>query len=167
MTDERYDPPVDGLFGIYFATLQHQAQDIKVVNVHLSPFSIRRGSNLGQALRAIGAVEEVHQQEIGKIIGKLDLKHPTLVCGDFNSMSTFSAPMRLTGLGMTDSFSEVTKDADSQPTWRWPVGNGHIQFRIDYIFRTPHFDTIRSKIVPTTWSDHFLLVSELKLSNGK
>lgn len=82
-------------------------------------------------------------------------------------MSTFAAPRQLAELGLTDSFAKVTENADSQPTWRWPVGNGHIQFRIDYVFHSRHFETVDSRIVPTTGSDHFLLVSEMKLNVGK
>ena len=148
----------DGLLGTYFATVTH---DNRPVNVHLSPFGVRRGSTFRQAFQAISAVETVHQTEIESVAAKVDSSHPTLVCGDFNSVSTFSAPLRLVSLGLNDSFASVTEDADSHPTWRWPVGRFHIQFRIDYIFHTNHFTTVSSGIVATTGSDHFLVVTEV------
>lgn len=31
------------------------------------------------------------------------------------------------------------------PTWRWPVGKMHVQFRIDYVFHSKHFRTVTSR----------------------
>ena len=158
-----YTPPVDGLFGTYFASIKHNGRVVNVVNVHLSPFVVQRGSNLPQAISALTKVEAVHQKEIESIIRRIDAKNPTIVCGDFNSLSGFSAPTRLDEIGLIDSFASVTENPDSQPTWQWPLGRSKIQFRIDYVFHSDHFRTISSKIIPTTGSDHFLTVSEIEL----
>lgn len=163
LTHVDYAPPIDGLFGTYFATIKHDGKAVNVVNVHLSPFTVQRGSNLPQALAALTKVEVVHQKEIESIIGRIDTKKPTIVCGDFNSLSGFAAPTRMAEIGLIDSFASVTENADSQPTWQWPLGRSKIQFRIDYVFHSDHFRTISSKIIPTTGSDHFLTVSEIEL----
>ena len=158
----RYKPPGKGLFGTYFAQFKHNDREVRIANVHLTPFTVRRGAGFRGAMNALSAVEVKHKDEIRAIESEIDVSKPTLVCGDFNSLSTFVAPKRLAELGLSDSFSAVTKNADANPTWRWPVGKMHIQFRIDYIFHSTHFKTADSKIIPTIGSDHFLVVSEFK-----
>jgi endonuclease/exonuclease/phosphatase family metal-dependent hydrolase len=157
-----YVAPVNGLFGTYFATVKHEGKAINIVNVHLSPFVVQRGSNLPQAIAALTSVEVVHQKEIESILSSINSKNPTIVCGDFNSLSGFSAPTRLVESGLMDSFASVTDNADSHSTWQWPFGNSKIRFRIDYIFHSDHFRTVSSKIIPTKGSDHFLTVSEIE-----
>lgn len=159
----QYEPPSKGLFGTYFATVTHHNRDIRIVNVHLNPFLIPKGSGFRQAFHAISKVEDIHKREIAAICAKFDPSQPTLVCGDFNSLSMLSAPTHLKSLGLTDSFESVTRTADSNPTWQWPVGRTHLRFRIDYVFHSNHFKTKASKILKTKASDHFLVMSELKL----
>lgn len=163
LSDASFAPPVDGLFGTYSVTVKHSGKTIEIVNVHLSPFLIRRDSNAGQAVKAIAAVESIHQKEIASIQDVIPKGVPTLVCGDFNSLSTFVAPTHLTKLGFTDSFASINSNPDSQPTWRWMLGRQPLQLRIDYIYHSNHFQTSSSKTVPTIGSDHSLLVSELLL----
>ncbi|MEZ6060208.1 MAG: endonuclease/exonuclease/phosphatase family protein [Planctomycetaceae bacterium] len=162
LSDSRFIPAEHGLFGTYIVNVNQGAQKIQVVNVHLSPFRVPRDASVPQVLGWLTAVEAEHAKEIEVIAGVIDPGAPTVVCGDFNSISTLSAPSRLRELGLTDSFSAVTENADAHPTWRWPVGRTHIQFRIDYVFCTDHFESLSSRIVPTTGSDHSLLVTELR-----
>lgn len=161
LIDVQYSPPVDGLFGTYVASVKHDNRAIRVINVHLSPFVVPQGAGFRGALQAMSKVEAVHEKEIAAVSSNIDADHPTLVCGDFNSLSTFAAPKQLATLGLTDSFAAVTMKPDSQPTWRWPVGKLNLQLRIDYIFHTNHFTTVSSRIVPTKGSDHYLVVTEL------
>lgn len=163
LADCRLAPPVHGLFGTCFATLKLPDGDVRLANVHLSPFQVARGSNAVGAFRAISAVESRHKLEIEAIVRNLNPKVRTIVCGDFNSLSTFVAPRTLSGLGLQDSFAAFTETADSHPTWRWPIKGMPVQFRIDYIFHSSHFNTATSNVLPTVGSDHSLLVSELKL----
>lgn len=160
LADVTFVPPAGGLFGTHFATLQFFGTRIRLANVHLSPFTIRRGAGFRQALQDVSAIEATHQKEIRQLIDDTDPHVPMVLCGDFNSLSTFSAPSQLRELGFTDSFAAVTENADTHPTWRWPVGTTRIQFRIDYIFHSEHFRTKTSRIHPTTGSDHALVVSE-------
>jgi len=164
LTDVQYVPPVHGLFGTLYCSVLFNERPIRIANAHLSPFGARRGAGFRQVLAAISAVETVHVKEIATLSESLNLTRPTLVCGDFNSLSTFAAPKHLLQLGLTDSFAAVTEMADSQPTWRWPVGKVHVQFRIDYVFHSNHFKTATSTIIPTTGSDHFLVVTEVTLN---
>jgi hypothetical protein len=66
------------------------------------------------------------------------------VLGDFNSITTYSAPERLVELGMIDAFASIYDDADADPTWSWPTRPIPVSIRIHYIFHTPHFTTTKS-----------------------
>lgn len=164
LTDLRFTPARHGLFGIYQASLRLDDQQVQLINVHLSPFVIPRNATAAQAMTALARVEGIHQQETQQLVGLIDRNTPTLVCGDFNSLSTFTAPQRLTRLDFIDSFASVTEQPNMTPTWRWPVGRLKIQFRIDYIFHSPHFRTTKSRVINTTGSDHSVVVSELQLT---
>ena len=157
-----FSPPVHGFFGTYSAVFTHQKRSIKIVNVHLSPFFIRKGSSLLQAMQAISAVENAHKKEMETVCNNLKANQPTFVVGDFNSHSALSAPKQLQAIGFADSFASVTKNADANPTWSWPVGKFRITYRIDYVFHSSHFETVDSKIIPTKGSDHALVVSEFQ-----
>ena len=160
----KYDPPQHGLFGTYYTTISHAGIDIRIANVHLTPFVVRRGSNVRQAMAAINGTEVAHRDEIHQIVDNLDFTEPALVVGDFNSLATFYAPSELIRRGMTDSFADVTERPDAHPTWHWKLGQGEIQFRIDYVFHTNDFRTVSSRIIQSQGSDHYLLLSELKLA---
>jgi endonuclease/exonuclease/phosphatase family metal-dependent hydrolase len=156
-----FDAPKHGLFGTYYATVLIDGVAVHIANVHLSPFVVRRGSSLPQALSAISRIETAHRDEINQILSNINPTVPTLVAGDFNSLSTFIAPMELTRREMTDSFAAVKESPDTHPTWHWRIRSGEIRFRIDYIFHSSHFRTVSSRIVETNGSDHFLVVSDL------
>lgn len=89
------------------------------------------------------------------------MRNQSSVLGDFNSISSFKAPQRLTGLGLIDAFASTHDDADSHPTWTWPTRPLPLALRIDYIFHTPHFTTTKAEIIRRDGSDHSLLVAEL------
>ena len=131
------------------------------MNVHLSPFIIPRGSGLIAAYGALSEIERIHGKEGEAIATQINAELPTLVCGDFNSRSNLSFPRLLGKLGFIDSFAAVNKNPDSFPTWHWPIGRTRIQFRIEYVFHSSHFETKKSRIISTKGSDHELILSEL------
>lgn len=161
--NQRFEAPQHGMFGTLYVTVTIDGQAVNFVNTHLSPFGVRRGSSLRQGLSAISATEGVHAKEIQLILKSVNTAVPTLIVGDFNSMSTFQAPMAVKAHGLSDSFGTVHETPDSQPTWYWPLRVGQLQFRIDYIFHTPHFETHASTILPGQGSDHRLVWSEFSL----
>lgn len=142
-------------------------RDVRIANVHLSPFLVQRGSSISQAIAAIGKIETIHKEEIGRICKLVDPARPTLVVGDFNSLSTLAAPAQLTHVGMTDSYAAVHEDADAKFTWHWKLRVSELRFRIDYIFHSSHFKTLGSRILPSKGSDHYLLVSDLRMRNSE
>ena len=157
-----YVPPTAGLFGFYSANLDIDGTRVHVVNVHLTPFTIKRGSGIAGAMTALSETEDKHQIEIDAIVKHIDRQRPTIVIGDFNSISTFIAPTRLADLGLVDAYASVRDDADTHPTWTWPTRPLPLALRIDYIFHTSHFTTAESGIVRKAGSDHSLVFAELK-----
>ena len=162
LTDVKFTEPYAGLFGFYAATVETTGGPIQVINVHLSPFQFKRGGGIADAMTAISATEEVHASEIAAIVAAIDPKSATIVLGDFNSISTFTAPKRLIELGLIDAFASLHDDADAHPTWSWPTRPIPVKLRIDYIFHTPHLTTTKAEILRRDGSDHALLYAVLK-----
>lgn len=157
-----YHPPKAGLFGFYEATYEIHGRMVRIINVHLSPFGIPRGAGLTDALAAISRTEARHTSEIEAILKSIDPQTPTIVCGDFNSLSTFKAPSSLVEHGFIDSFAALHETPDQHVTWHWPSRPIPLRFRIDYIFHSRHFLTTDSAVIEKQGSDHFMVVSELK-----
>ena len=174
-----YLPPEHGLFGMQLVEVEFAGRRVRFVNVHLQP--VRHSDVTGpiSMVKAVKDAETIHAAEIAWIHaacgatrsvadatdGKsgLDPGVPTVILGDFNSMSSFAAPTFLRANGYTDSFAAVTADADDHPSWEWPTRYGRLRARIDYIFHDAAFETRASRIIANESSDHFLVVSELEL----
>ncbi len=182
LTDVEFVPPTQGLFGFYLATLEVgrdarvpssevgrdtgvPSQKIQIVNVHLTPFHGNLKDGVLGATSALASTERTHAVEIDAILKRVDEKRPTIILGDFNSLSSFVAPKRLKELGFKDAFAELNSKPDSHPTWTWPTKPIPISLRIDYIFHTDHFIAKKSEVVRREGSDHFLLFAELDLEN--
>jgi endonuclease/exonuclease/phosphatase (EEP) superfamily protein YafD len=162
--DLEFNGPKDGLFGFWCGTFTLGHRDIRVVNVHLKPFMLNRESAIVGIMGAVAATEDCHAKEIARIIKSLPDDLPVIVAGDFNSMSTFSAPQRMMSAGFIDSFAAVHENADAHPTWHWKTRPLPLSLRIDYIFHSNGLQTTRSRVIGPTGSDHSLLVSEFSLS---
>lgn len=161
--DVVFVPPEDGLFGFYCATFACGGTDIRVINVHLTPFGVPREATILEGMAALAATESKHAGEIAGILKTVDVDLPTIVAGDFNSLSSFHAPTALVESGFIDSFAFIHADADKHPTWHWPARPLPLKLRIDYIFHSKHFHTVDSTIIRRDGSDHFLVVSGLEL----
>ena len=162
LTDVTYTPSDAGLFGFYSASLRFDGGDIRFVNVHLAPFLVPRDGGVRDALAALAATEGTHKSEIASIEKSIDAKLPTIVVGDFNSLSSFCAPRRLLELGFVDAYASVHAQPDAQPTWHWPTRPAPLALRIDYIFHTPHFTATEADIIRRDVSDHSRVVAQLK-----
>lgn len=182
LSDVEFVPPTQGLFGFYLATLEVgrdarvpnpesgrdarvPSQKIQIVNVHLTPFHGNLKDGVLGATSALASTEKTHAVEIDAILKRVDPKRPTIILGDFNSLSSFVAPKRLRESGFKDAFAELNSKPDSHPTWTWPTKPIPISLRIDYIFHTDHFIAKRSEVVRREGSDHFLLFAEFDLAS--
>ena len=163
LAELQYEPPTVGLFGFYSASISWHGTEARLVNVHLTPFVIPRDSGLLGVMNAILSTERKHALEIAAIAKTIDPSTPTIILGDFNSLSAFSARRHLAELGFVDSYGSIYEDAEEHPTWRWPTRPVPLSLRIDFIFHTGHFKTVESTIIQRAGSDHSLVVSVLKL----
>lgn len=159
-------PPSAGLFGFYTARTELAGKTVHVANVHLTPVLLQRDGGIRDALEAISKAEERHALEIAAIADAIDPQQPTIVVGDFNSLSTFRAPRRLVELGFVDAYASVHEDADTHHTWTVPTRPLPLSMRIDYVFHTPHFVTTDAEILRREGSDHSLVVAELDWAEG-
>lgn len=163
LRDLTFHPSDAGLFGFYSATIQLGTTSVRIINVHLSPLLMRRGGGIRQAIKAFTDAEEKHAAEIEAIVRTIDVEQPSIIVGDFNSLSTFKAPKRLLKLGFRDAFASMHADADARPTWHWPTKPMPLAFRIDYIFHSPHFTTAKSEVIRRDGSDHHLVFADLNI----
>lgn len=158
----KYVPRKFGWFGAWVVKVALAGADVQVAGVHLMPTDLRRARSLVDVLRQLFKSEAVRLAEIRHVHASLAAKTPTIVLGDFNTFSSYSAPQFLLGQGFADSFASVTKDPDAHPTWHGRVRAREWRFRIDYIFHTADVATVSSRVVPSGGSDHYLLVSTLR-----
>lgn len=162
LREVRFFPPDKGLFGFYSAICDIAKTPVKLVNVHLTPFVVRPNAGFIEILTAVNDAEGKHAAEIQSICTNIDIHQPTIMAGDFNSLSTFAAPTQLRKMGLIDSFAASHADANSYPTWHAETRLGSLGLRLDYIFHTSDFHSIDSEIIKRGGSDHFLLVSKLQ-----
>ena len=163
LRDVTFSPPDKGFFGFFSATCRMGETNVRLINVHLTPFLIRPGAGIMGVLAEIQGAEDTHAAEMEAITRSFAIGQPVIVAGDFNSFSTLTAPSRLVKLGLVDSFAATHANPDSKPTWRGTVDSIDLQLRLDYIFHTRRFKTVQSKIIEQGGSDHFPIVSELSL----
>jgi endonuclease/exonuclease/phosphatase family metal-dependent hydrolase len=162
-------PPEHGRFGLQIVDVQLGERIVRVVNVHLQPIRVFEARGPLDFFKAYRETETIHAAEIAWLFEAIDAKsgldagRPTIILGDFNSLSAFVAPTFLREHGFADSFAAVTDDADQHPSWEWPTRAGAIRARIDYIWHGAAFETVESRIIRNDSSDHFLVVSELRL----
>ncbi len=157
----RMIPARHGFFGTLVAETRLMGRRVQFASVHLEPVYPRNNEGFLGMIGVFLRTEEIHRREIAHIYSNLERDVPTVIAGDMNSVSFGSAPLFLAARGFTDSFASVTKDADRRVTWRWTYQGRKYRFRIDYVFHSADFVTLRSRIVPCESSDHHMVVSAL------
>jgi endonuclease/exonuclease/phosphatase family metal-dependent hydrolase len=165
---ETFLPAQFGIFGAWIIEIRVAADRgaksvetvIHVANVHLEPIRPPEPGQLLTIHRVFAETEKIHAEEIARVFEHLSPGLPTIVAGDFNSLSGGAVPAFLRKQGLVDSFAAVTEAADTKATWRWPTRWLDLAARIDYIFHS-RFRTVSSHIADQTTSDHRLVVSKL------
>jgi endonuclease/exonuclease/phosphatase (EEP) superfamily protein YafD len=133
----------------------------------LSPIRIARAAGLADVFNALQAMEEVHKREVAQLLKHLEGPEPMLVGGDLNSISSHNAPRTLAELGFVDAVGATNTRPDDETTWRWPLRGREVNFRIDYVFHSPHFQATRTEVLRTPASDHDLVLTELNWLGNK
>jgi endonuclease/exonuclease/phosphatase family metal-dependent hydrolase len=158
-------PPKAGLFGSLIARVSWGRTYVRIANVHLQPPPIARMNNINGILKVFKVLRDTHQKEMAAILSILRRDKAAIIMGDFNSTSLDAASILVKKSSFVDSFAAVTVEADGHPTWHWRMFFGEIALRIDYIFHSKEFETISSKVLPSDASDHYLVLSRLRLIN--
>ena len=107
-------------------------------------------------------LDETHVKEVELVHRALDKTKPRIVLGDFNSLAAMRAPEYLKEHGFTDSFAAVTKNPESQITWKWNWRGALFKYRFDYIFHSAEMTTRQSRVIENEASDHYPVVSTLR-----
>jgi endonuclease/exonuclease/phosphatase (EEP) superfamily protein YafD len=160
----RYLRARHGIFGTWIAEVRFDGRPVQLVNVHLEPFRLQASSSPRHKWAVFRATEGIHEREIEWIYDKIRKDMPTVLAGDFNSLSFLAAPGFLRKQGFIDSFAAVTERPDLTSTWKWGSRDHTLTARIDYLFHSSHFRTVRSRVLEAGSSDHNLLVSTLTWS---
>lgn len=149
-----------GINGTGYAVVEVKGRLIQVVNVHLTPGGFGFGGVRG-AGKAVRDMEATHALEMEELFKNVNPSSPTLVMGDFNSLSEQTAPTFLRERGFIDSFASVTPYPDVYKTIHFRWRGVELGMRIDFLFHTPHFTTKESRVIRKGGSDHSLVVSAL------
>lgn len=162
ISDLKFTPPTAGLFGTLSGTVRWQTMEVRWFNIHFAPFTVPRHSGLAGVLKAAGRAEQQHQAEVAALLRRLDVSQPTIVAGDFNSLSTFVAPRMLRERGLIDSFAQCYDTPDALFTWKWPIRDPRFRLRIDYVFQTEHWKAVDCEVKANQSSDHSCVICKLQ-----
>jgi len=138
-------------------------RELLLVNVHLRATIPPKKADFKTMLQEFIVTEKIRAKEIRFIHSRMPAGLPTVILGDFNTISTLNVPTFLRANGFADSFASAWANADSHPSWHWFRDGKQWRFRIDYIWHNACFKTVTSRILAEGPSDHYPVVSELKL----
>ena len=158
----KYHKRKHGLFGAFSCRLNFKDEEIDILSVHLTPLIPKRNMNIAEAMTSFRKTQKLHLKEM-KTLVQLKALQPKVVLGDFNSLSSQLAGKYLKSLTFKDSFLENHDALDKSITWRWNYNGIKLRYRIDHIFTSEHFKSIECKIYRKGPSDHYPIVSDLKL----
>ncbi|MDB6005068.1 MAG: hypothetical protein JWR15_2055 [Prosthecobacter sp.] len=149
-----------GINGFLFAEIDHPQGRLQVANIHLDPLRLWTGKDILMLPFQFGRNRSIQRDELLQVFGHLNPSLPTLLVGDFNRVSD-DVIHKLQRVGFTDSFADVTKNADHISTLHFSFLGIHFGRRIDFIFHDRNFHTILSEVIHGKPSDHDALVSGL------
>lgn len=162
LRNPRYERSQHGINGFLFAEVQSPGGRFQVASLHLDPLHIwTTREKWSLPMQLMWGHDRIHREEVRQIVNALRPDMPTILGGDFNSVS--GAPIRqLQELGYTDSFAKVNKQPGQTPTLHFKLFGFKAGQRIDYILHDPSFQTLQSQVFPGSPSDHDAVVSVLR-----
>ncbi len=161
LRNPRYKRSQHGINGFLFAEVQSPGGRFQVASLHLDPLHLwKPREKWSLPMQLMWGQDYVHRREVEQIVHALRPGMPTILGGDFNSVS--GAPIRqLQELGYTDSYAKVNKHPDQTPTLHFKLFGTKSGRRIDYILHDASFQTIQSQVFPGAPSDHDSVLSVL------
>lgn len=162
LRNPRYEHSQHGINGYLVAEVESPGGRFEVVSLHLDPLHMwTTRDKWSLPFQLIWGQNAVHRKEVNQILHTLRPGMPTVLGGDFNSVS--GAPIRqLQDLDYVDSFAEVNKHPDQTPTLHFKLFGFQTGRRIDYILHDASFQTLLSQACPGSPSDHDPVVSVLR-----
>ncbi len=162
LRNPRYERSQQGINGYLFAEVHSPCGRFQVASIHLDPlriWSTREKWSLPYQL--VWGHDAIHREEVRQIANSLRPGIPTILGGDFNSVS--GQPIRkFREMSYMDSFASVNKDPDEAHTLHFKLFGIKTGRRIDYILHDKSFQTIQSHVIAGTPSDHDAVVSVLR-----
>ncbi|SEG18189.1 endonuclease/exonuclease/phosphatase family protein [Sphingobacterium lactis] len=127
-------------------TLKVGNQQIMVINVHLEAFD--------------RDTRQIHSERVLKLFQDYSQKFPTIIVGDFNSDPNEDESTIRSFFDQGIASAAVQGDIN---LFTYPADKPDV--RIDYIFYSPHFELLESKVVKEVGdiSDHLPVYAKLKL----
>lgn len=116
--------------------------------------SVKMARKLKQAFQARAGQSERLQEHVSKS------PYPVVLCGDFNDTPTSYAYAQVNRL-LKDAYRKSGNGNSKTYSGKFP------SFRIDYIFYSEDFESANTEIIPKEWSDHYPVISHLKLQEEK
>ncbi|MES2982143.1 MAG: endonuclease/exonuclease/phosphatase family protein [Verrucomicrobiota bacterium] len=162
LRNPRYEHSQHGINGYLFAEVQSPGGRFQVASLHLDPLHLWTTRDKWLLpMQLLWSQDCVHREEVRQIVSRLRPGIPTILAGDFNSVS--GVPIRrLQELGYTDSFAMVNKHPEQTPTLHFKLFGFRTGRRIDYIFHDASFQTLQSQVLHGAPSDHDSVVSVLE-----
>ncbi len=146
-------------FETWFCTVKLDGKDVRIVNLHLRPFNARGLKTIGQAVKRMSEAEMWRMKEIAYIRAAIGKKTPVIAAGDFNAPPTMASAKYLSETGFIDSFAATNPNDTNQVTWRWRHKGIVWRYRLDYIFATKDIRPCTSRVIKSSASDHYLVLS--------
>lgn len=161
LRNPRYEQSQHGINGFLFAEVLSPGGRFQVASLHLDPLHVwTTREKWSLPMQLMGGQDDVHRREVRQIVKALRPGMPTILGGDFNSVS--GAPIReLQKLGYTDSFAKVNQHPKQTHTLHFKLFGFSTGRRIDYILHDSSFQTVQSQVFPSAPSDHNGVVSVL------
>lgn len=157
-----------GWFRTAAASVKQGDKRVRLFNLHLYPTLPQNGDGLLGLMTRLKRDEVIRSREIlglwPHVEKAMKQKLPVVLLGDLNSPSILSVPQYLRDKDFVDSYAVTSKQPDTDgATWHWDKW----RLRIDYIWHNALAQTSGCRIYESDASDHFLLVSTLKLHAGE
>ena len=149
---------------VIWADLSTDRGLIRVINFHLQTTSFalqrERDEDLFKSISQIKHNNEMRaiQAEEVKLLADTTA-HPIIICGDMNDTPSSYAYTKIKVEKVADGFREAGSKMGG--TYRGMFG----LFRIDYIFHSTEFKSVRYTTPDKEWSDHKPVISELVYQN--
>jgi endonuclease/exonuclease/phosphatase family metal-dependent hydrolase len=161
LRNQRYEQSQHGINGFLFAEVHSPSGKFQVASLHLDPLRIwTTREKWSLPMQLMGGQDDVHRREVRQIVKALRPGMPSILGGDFNSVS--GVPIReFQKLGYTDSFAKVNQHPNQTHTLHFKLFGFPTGRRIDYLLHDSSLQTMQSQVFPGAPSDHDGVVSVL------